>query len=323
MKAFLIAFAVTLAATAIALGIWDDVPETTNELEWSEVPVVRIWTFLLILLGTPALTVLLSLAMPAPAGQTLTIDGIGVRRVSPIDPTYWLWSDIDRIDLYPHPDRKSFIKVTFSHIALDGRILDIYEVPIQQIFDRLESVQQQISGVRTTPELSETAADKTVVFDGDLRKQVYRPYFFMFVGLFVAYGALHGVFEIPGLVSIGVIAGTLPIILYQVIGIVRTLLIGGRQQLILDEDGLSLVEGRRRKQVTWPDIRDIQVHGKTGFWATPRYISLDVPRGSHWDAFSRLLGNSRIVIPDAFLTSVDEICDRLRRYHDSVRQAGV
>ena len=323
MKAFLIAFGVTLVATAIALGIWDDVPQTTNELEWSEVPVVRIWTFLLVLLGTPILTVLLSLVMPAPAGQTLTVDDIGIRRQSPIDPTFWRWSDIDRIDLYPHPDKKSFIRVSMNHITSDSRIVDIYGAPIQEIFDRLLSVQQQVAGDRATPDSAELVADRTVTFDADPRKQVYRTYFFTFVAMVVVFEVLHGVFEIPRLVSLGVIAVTLPVVLYQAIGIVRTLLSGGWQRLILDESGLSLVEGQRHKHVSWPDIGDIQVHGKTGFWATPRYISLDVPQGSHWDFLSSLLGKSRIVIPDAFLASMDEIADRLRAFHDRMRQAGI
>jgi len=313
--AFVVAFGATLLISLLALAIWDHVPQTTNELDWSEVPPVRIWTFLLILLGTPALTVLLAYTLPLPGGQALTVDTEGIRRQSKLMPTYWRWRDIKGLELYPHPDGKSLIDLTVDGEDAEARITDIYETPLAEIFDHLLSVRAHLAGAPT--QRTDVASDQAITIDGNLQKQVTRPYSTVFLFLIVLFYALHGVVEVPLALSIGVGVVSLPIIVYQLVGMFRSLSSGGQRRLELDESGLSLVDGSRRERVAWPDIGAIRLHGRTGFWATPRYISLETRQGRRG-----LLGNSRLVIPDAFLASMDEIADRLSSFRDRLGRTG-
>lgn len=313
MIAFVIAFGATMLISVIALAIWDDVPQTTNELDWSEVPPVRIWTFLLILLGTPALTVLIAFTLPLPGGQALIVDAEGIRRQSKLMPANWLWRGIKGLELYTHPDGKSFIELAIDDEDADSRITDIYETPLAELFDHLVSVQSGVAGA--SAQRTDLAVDQAVAYDGDLQKQMTRPYSTFVIFLAFLFFVLHDVVEIPLALSIGVGVVALPVIVYMVVGIIRTLSSGGRRRLVLDESGLSIVAGGRQERIAWPDVGAIRVHGRTGFWATPRYIALETRQGRRG-----LLGSSRVVIPDAFLASMDEIADRLNGFRERLGQ---
>ncbi len=317
--AFFIAFIATMLISVVALGIWDDVPQKTNELAWSEVPPVRIWTFFLILLGTPALAVLLAFAVRLPAGQTLIVDEEGIRRRSKLLPGSWRWHDIEGLEIYPHPDGKSFIKVAISGADEEVRITDIYEPPLAEIFDQLLALHARVTGAPAPR--TDVAADQEVTYHGDPGERIIRPYAMMAFLLIIGFFSLHGVFDFPPALSIGGATVAVLLIIYQVVGIVRVLSTGGRRKLVLDESGLSLVAGGRQDHIAWSDIADIRLHGRTGFWATPRYIALEKrSAGRPPGLAARLLGSSRLVIPDAFLASMDEIADRLNGFRERLGQ---
>lgn len=319
--AFVIAFGATLLISFVVLAIWDDNPQTTNELVWSEVPPVRFWAFFLILLGTPALTILLAFVLPLPVGQTVTVDADGIRRQSKFMPSFWPWSNVRDLALYPHPDGKSFIKITIAGADDEPRITDIYETPLVDMFEDILSARSHVSGVPAVRE--QVAPGEAVAFDAD-RQKTASPYSTMLFFLVIIIFALHGVIDFPPALSIAITVVSVPIIVVYLVGFYRSFTSSGPHRLELDESGLALVEGSRREHVAWAEIGKIRLRGRVGFWATPRSIAVDLRKGSGRGGLAaRLLGRPDLVIPDAFLASVDEIADRLNSFRSRLGQPGV
>lgn len=204
------------------------------------------------------------------------------------------------------------------------RLRDIYQTPLPEVFDALQTFHQKIVGAAGAASAVTAESLSPEVFESDRQKQAYRPYSAFFIVLILAFMALRGVFEIPSWLVGLVLAMALLFFVCRVFGAYR--LLSSRSQLVLDEDGFSVVVGARQQSWSWSDIAGIRVHGRTGFWATPRYIVIGVPAGNAprlgGSLCGRIFRRPKLLIPDAFLASLDEIANHLEVFRDRNRQAG-
>lgn len=169
------------------------------------------------------------------------------------------------------------------------------------------------------------AAGDAAIFEGDREKRDVFTGFLLTLFVFLAWDtALGSLFEVPAWLGLGVSIAFALIFFGFLLAVIGFSVVPSKWRLTISPAGLTIDRNSRQAHLSWSDIADISVHGRTGS-RTARRITVGMQPNSRTSSiggrFRALFDRSRLVVPDAFFASIDEIADRMRACQANAEQA--